>query len=73
MNVKGREKFRPMVANIHFPAFQDKKKFTYLQDSVLRLIYTEMVKDNINVEKPDIFNKTVISYIKRVSQIIPEQ
>jgi len=53
MNVKGRKKFRPIVANIHFPAFQDKKNFTYLQDSVLRLIYTEMVKENINVEKPD--------------------
>jgi pimeloyl-ACP methyl ester carboxylesterase len=27
----------------------------------------------VNVEKPYIFNKTVINYIKRVSQIIPEQ
>jgi uncharacterized protein involved in exopolysaccharide biosynthesis len=53
MNVKGRKQFHRKVANIHFPAYQDRKKFTYLQDSVLRLIYTEMVKENINVEKPD--------------------
>jgi len=53
MNVKGRKNFHPNVANIHFPAFLDRTKFTYLQDSVLRLIYTEMVEDNIKVEKPD--------------------
>jgi uncharacterized protein involved in exopolysaccharide biosynthesis len=53
MNVKGRKQFHPKVANIHFPAFQDKRNFTYLQDSVLRMIYTEMITNNINVEKPD--------------------
>ncbi len=53
MNIKGRKQFHPKVANIHFPAFQNRNQFSYLQDSVLRLIYTEMVKENINVEKPD--------------------
>ncbi len=53
MNAKGRNSFNPKIANVHFPAFQNRSSFTYLQDSVLKLMYEKMLLENINVEKPD--------------------
>jgi SHS2 domain-containing protein len=39
--------------NIHFPVGTPKISLSYLQDSILNIVYQKMVKENINPSRPD--------------------
>ena len=53
MDVNDRDAFHKKVAAVHFPVNQSTGTFTYLQDSVLKLMYERVVATNLTVDKPD--------------------
>lgn len=53
MDVNDRDSYHKKVAAVHFPVNQSVSSFTYQQDSVLKLMYENVVKSNLTVDKPD--------------------
>lgn len=49
---KGWEK-NPELAKISFPVNPDRSKFTIVQDSLLNMIYESIVKNDLQISKPD--------------------
>ncbi|MEO5891598.1 MAG: hypothetical protein ABIQ31_15210 [Ferruginibacter sp.] len=43
----------PRLNNIHFPVGTAKKTFTYLQDSILNILYIDLNQENVMVGRPD--------------------
>lgn len=46
-------KKKPSIKNLHFPVDPSRKGFSLQQDSVLNTIYEGIIKENLNVTKPD--------------------
>lgn len=53
LNVTGRDNYRPRISSTHFPVNQGRERFSYLQDSVLKVIYEKIVKNDLAIERPD--------------------
>lgn len=73
-----REKSKnPAVANIHFPVGQDKASFSYLQDSILYVVYNQFAENYIVTQKPDrklnIFEVNVTSLNEKFTKIFTDR
>ena len=66
----------PRLTGISFPAGMPKEKFSYLQDSVLFLIYSDITKNSLMASKPDkklnIFELKIKSPNERYSKLFVE-
>lgn len=53
MDVHDRDSYHKKVASVHFPVNQSPAAYSYIQDSVLKLIYEQVVKSSLIIDKPD--------------------
>ncbi len=68
---------KPWIQNISFPVNQDRSTFSYLQDSVLCVIYEKFSKDLINASRPDkrlnIFEVRVVTPNEKFTKIFTDR
>lgn len=53
MDANDRDSYHKKVAAVHFPVNQSPATYTYIQDSVLKLVYEQVVKSSLTIDKPD--------------------
>jgi uncharacterized protein involved in exopolysaccharide biosynthesis len=77
LDISGKRKDNEKLASAHFPAGVNRSTFSYLQDSVLNLVYVEMTKNYIDAQKPDrrlnIFEINITSPEERFSKLMTER
>ncbi|NIG52096.1 lipopolysaccharide biosynthesis protein [Chitinophaga sp. Cy-1792] len=44
---------KPGLKDIQLPANSDRKKFTPVQDSIMNVLYNQLLKENLDISKPD--------------------
>ena len=77
LNISGKRTLKNKLATIHFPLGQPRSAFTYVQDSVLKNVYKELVSQFVQANKPDrklnIFEVNVTSRSEKFSKIFTER
>lgn len=68
---------KPLLANISYPVNADRTKFSLLQDSILQIISTDILKENLSIiqkdKKVSIISLTVKSNNELFSKLLCEQ
>ena len=74
---KKQDKEKERIANVSFPVGKERTKFTYLEDSVLFILYEEEVLPNLIAHRPDkklgIFEVRFTSSEERFAKVFSER
>ena len=77
LDVSGKRIDSRKFADVHFDSSQSRTKFSYLQDSVLYVVYDEFIKNNIEAQKPDrrlnIYEINITTPDERLSKVMTER
>lgn len=77
LDISGLRDKKKIFENTHFPVAQPREKYTYLQDSVIMVIYNGLIKNNISCSRPDrrmnIYEINVISTDEKWSKVFTDR
>jgi uncharacterized protein involved in exopolysaccharide biosynthesis len=77
LDASQKRKQKKVFAITHFPVGQDRSKFTYLQDSVLKLVYQEWTAENLQSYRPDrklnIYEVSVTTPDEKLSKVFTDR
>jgi len=77
LEISGKRKDNKKFADTHFPSNANRTAFTYLQDSILNVVYREMSKNFIDAQKPDrrlnIYEINITSPDEQFSKVMTER
>lgn len=77
MDVSGMRNDKKIFETTRFPAGTEREKLTYTQDSVLWLVYSDLIKNSISCSRPDrrmnIYEINVISQDEKWSKVFTDR